>query len=120
MERRGSWGTVLFMCCDAEHAASVGGFYAATKAGLRQMAVGLRAEARAKGVPLRVGCITPTAVAEAGEDGKSLPGMLQPADVVQVRVHVCVRARAAWGQGLVRECCLGARSCGCTRTSTHG
>lgn len=58
MERRGEWGHVLSIGCAEEGT----GMLAASKAASCAMARELRLEARARGVPLRVSTISPTAL----------------------------------------------------------
>jgi guanylate kinase len=72
MRRRGAWGHVVHVCCADAGAGGGGGggggggMYAATTAAVRAMGEGLRAEAAAAGVPLRVSCVCPGAVGGAG------------------------------------------------------
>lgn len=58
MEERQQWGHVINICCAEEGS----GMHAATKQAVCSMAQELRLEARARGVPLRVSTITPTAL----------------------------------------------------------
>lgn len=61
MERRGAWGQVVNLCSMAGHRVPPGngGFYAGTKHMVRALTQALRNEAHARGVPLRVGCVSP-------------------------------------------------------------
>ncbi|KAI8466605.1 MAG: hypothetical protein J3K34DRAFT_433187 [Monoraphidium minutum] len=63
MRRRGEWGHVINMVGLSGHripdAAAGGSFFAATKFGVKAITDGLRQEARAAGVPLRVSGVSP-------------------------------------------------------------
>lgn len=61
MERRGRWGHVTHVSSMSGHRVASGSsaFYAGTKHMVRALADGLRMEARARGVPLRVGSLSP-------------------------------------------------------------
>lgn len=67
MKRRGAWGHVFTMVGLSGHripdAAAGGSFFCATKFGVRALTDGLRQEARAAGVPLRVSGVSPGLVA---------------------------------------------------------
>lgn len=58
MERRGTWGHVLNIACAEEGS----GMHAVSKQAACTMAAELRLEAAARGVPLRVSTISPTAL----------------------------------------------------------
>lgn len=66
MKGAGEWGHIINVSSMSGHrvpaGGGAGGFYAATKHAVRAMTEGLRQEARALGVPLRVSCISPGVV----------------------------------------------------------
>ncbi|KIZ01051.1 guanylate kinase 1 [Monoraphidium neglectum] len=102
MRRRGEWGHIINMVGLSGHripdAGAGGSFFAATKFGVRAVTDGLRQEARAAGVPLRVSGISPGLVdteffkvrafgddaAAAAAIGRITP--LEPADVARAVV----------------------------------
>eukprot|EP00891_Asterochloris_glomerata_P009316 jgi/Astpho2/9316/fgenesh1_pm.00142_%23_1_t len=63
MKRRGQWGQVVNISSMSGHRVANGGtggaFYSATKHAVKALTEGLRQEARANKVPLRVSCISP-------------------------------------------------------------
>eukprot|EP00887_Chlorella_sp_A99_P000512 scaffold17.g512.t1 len=85
MRARGVAGHVINLGCCAEGGAAGGGgggaFFAATKQALRVLTEGLREEARAAGLPLRVTLLTPGEVGDA-------PGGLTALDVVHAVLWV--------------------------------
>ncbi|GAB4823756.1 hypothetical protein N2152v2_010802 [Parachlorella kessleri] len=78
MARRGAYGHVINLCClDGHYVAEAGegnGFYAATKHAVRAMTEALRQEARAKGLPLRVTCVSPGPIDSPFHLGRSFGG----------------------------------------------
>lgn len=70
MKERQAFGDIINIGCAAEAAAGSSTFFAVTKQALRGLSEGLRAEAAAAGLPVRVSLVTPGPVAAEGSSGQ--------------------------------------------------